>query len=29
VDVDQAVPPEVLERLRRIPGIVRARVLTL
>ena len=29
VDVDQAVPPEVLERLRRIPGIVRARVLML
>ena len=29
VDVDQAVPPEVLEGLRRIPGIVRARALTL
>jgi D-3-phosphoglycerate dehydrogenase len=29
VDVDQRVPAEVLEALRRIPGIVRARALTL
>jgi D-3-phosphoglycerate dehydrogenase len=29
VDVDQAVPPQVLESLRQIPGIVRVRALTL
>ena len=29
VDVDQAVPAEVLEELKRIPGVVRARMLTL